>query len=229
MQRRLPCGRRLSCLAAWRFSLAWLALPLCLALLPPRQAHCYALRPVAAGCLLRAGLCKPLTLAWRFRVTCCCGVVVQVVLAVTMKFNPRVSSSRRKARKAHFTADSTSRAKIMSAPLSKELRAKYNVRPRCLLLCLACGCALCQWLRWCCVSCCTCQCCGFMRCVQVASMLAACAGCRVVFVCAGAFAPWRWLTMHRSLWRACFPPAGALHAHPQGRRGHRRARLLQEP
>ena len=156
------------------------------------------------------------------------GVVVQVVLAVTMKFNPRVSSSRRKARKAHFTADSTSRAKIMSAPLSKELRAKYNVRPRC-LLCLACGCALCQWLRWCCVSCCTCQCCGFMRCVQVASMLAACAGCRVVFVCAGAFAPWRWLTMHRSLWRACFPPAGALHAHPQGRRGHRRARLLQEP
>jgi len=45
-----------------------------------------------------------------------------------MKFNPRVSSSRRKARKAHFTADSTSRAKIMSAPLSKELRAKYNVR-----------------------------------------------------------------------------------------------------
>lgn len=45
-----------------------------------------------------------------------------------MKFNPRVSSSRRKARKKHFQADSTSRAKIMSASLSKELRAKYNVR-----------------------------------------------------------------------------------------------------
>lgn len=189
MQRRLPCGRRLSCLAAWRFSLAWLALPLCLALLPPRQAHCYALRPVAAGCLLRAGLCKPLTLAWRFRVTCCCGVVVQVVLAVTMKFNPRVSSSRRKARKAHFTADSTSRAKIMSAPLSKELRAKYNVRPRCLLLCLACGCALCQWLRWCCI----------VLHLPVLWLRALCASkhacClrwlgRVVFVCAGTIAPW---------------------------------------
>lgn len=45
-----------------------------------------------------------------------------------MKFNPRVSSSRRKARKKHFQAHSTARAKIMSAPLSKELRAKYNVR-----------------------------------------------------------------------------------------------------
>jgi len=45
-----------------------------------------------------------------------------------MKFNVNVSSARRKSRKAHFGADSTSRAKIMSAPLSKELKEKHNVR-----------------------------------------------------------------------------------------------------
>jgi len=45
-----------------------------------------------------------------------------------MKYNNSVTSSRRKNRKAHFTAHSTARAKIMSAPLSKELRAKYGVR-----------------------------------------------------------------------------------------------------
>lgn len=45
-----------------------------------------------------------------------------------MKYNQSVSSSRRKCRKAHFQADSTSRRKIMSASLSKELRKKYNVR-----------------------------------------------------------------------------------------------------
>ena len=39
-----------------------------------------------------------------------------------------VSSSRRKSRKAHFTASSTERRTIMSAPLSKDLVAKYNVR-----------------------------------------------------------------------------------------------------
>eukprot|EP00397_Hematodinium_sp_SG-2012_P054204 GEMP01065199.1.p2 GENE.GEMP01065199.1~~GEMP01065199.1.p2 ORF type:complete len:145 (+),score=28.38 GEMP01065199.1:41-436(+) len=44
-----------------------------------------------------------------------------------MKFSA-VSSSRRKTRKAHFNAHSTLRRKIMSAPLSKELRAKYHVR-----------------------------------------------------------------------------------------------------
>merc|ERR1712194_348092 len=38
------------------------------------------------------------------------------------------SSSRRKARKAHFTATSVQRRKIMSASLSKELQAKYNIR-----------------------------------------------------------------------------------------------------
>ena len=44
-----------------------------------------------------------------------------------MKFNKAISSSRRKSRKAHFSADSSARRKIMSAPLSKELRKKYNV------------------------------------------------------------------------------------------------------
>lgn len=39
-----------------------------------------------------------------------------------------VSSSRRKSRKAHFNAPSSVRRVIMSAPLSKELREKYNVR-----------------------------------------------------------------------------------------------------
>ncbi|KAL2159759.1 hypothetical protein VTH06DRAFT_1892 [Thermothelomyces fergusii] len=44
------------------------------------------------------------------------------------KVRANVSSSRRKARKAHFTAPSSVRRVIMSAPLSKELREKYNVR-----------------------------------------------------------------------------------------------------
>merc|ERR1719326_1726992 len=45
-----------------------------------------------------------------------------------MKVKPTVSSSRRKCRKAHFTAASSARRIIMSAPLSKDLRQKYNVR-----------------------------------------------------------------------------------------------------
>merc|ERR1711875_5502 len=45
-----------------------------------------------------------------------------------MKFNKDVSSSRRKNRARHFNAPSHIRRKIMSAPLSKELRTKYNVR-----------------------------------------------------------------------------------------------------
>lgn len=45
-----------------------------------------------------------------------------------MKFNSAVSSSRRKSRKRHFTAPSHIRRRLMSAPLSKELRQKYNVR-----------------------------------------------------------------------------------------------------
>ncbi|PPQ98129.1 hypothetical protein CVT26_003173, partial [Gymnopilus dilepis] len=39
-----------------------------------------------------------------------------------------VSSSRRKSRKAHFSAPSSIRRKIMSSSLAKELRAKYNCR-----------------------------------------------------------------------------------------------------
>ena len=45
-----------------------------------------------------------------------------------MKYNPRVSSSRRKSRKAHFSAPSSLRRILMSAPLSTDLRQKYNVR-----------------------------------------------------------------------------------------------------
>ncbi|KAI1130366.1 ribosomal protein L24 [Nemania abortiva] len=45
-----------------------------------------------------------------------------------MKVSPNVSSSRRKSRRAHFQAPSSIRRNIMSAPLSRELREKYNVR-----------------------------------------------------------------------------------------------------
>ncbi|KAG0173273.1 60S ribosomal protein L26B [Apophysomyces sp. BC1034] len=45
-----------------------------------------------------------------------------------MKFSADVSSSRRKCRKAHFTAPSHIRQKIMSSALSKELREKYSTR-----------------------------------------------------------------------------------------------------
>ncbi|KAL9635745.1 MAG: hypothetical protein Q9164_003262 [Protoblastenia rupestris] len=44
------------------------------------------------------------------------------------KINTSLHSSRRKSRKAHFTAPSSVRRVIMSAPLNKELREKYNVR-----------------------------------------------------------------------------------------------------
>eukprot|EP00928_Gymnodinium_smaydae_P088527 TRINITY_DN725_c1_g1_i1.p2 TRINITY_DN725_c1_g1~~TRINITY_DN725_c1_g1_i1.p2 ORF type:complete len:134 (-),score=35.04 TRINITY_DN725_c1_g1_i1:80-481(-) len=45
-----------------------------------------------------------------------------------MKVKATVSISRRKSRKAHFTAPSHIRRKLMSAPLSKDLRTKYAVR-----------------------------------------------------------------------------------------------------
>merc|ERR1711967_23519 len=48
--------------------------------------------------------------------------------ARTMKFSADVSSSRRKARKAHFTAPSSVRRKIMSAHLNKELTHKHHVK-----------------------------------------------------------------------------------------------------
>ncbi|MCJ1429077.1 60S ribosomal protein L26B [Sticta canariensis] len=44
------------------------------------------------------------------------------------KINTSLHSSRRKSRKAHFSAPSSVRRVIMSAPLSKELRDKHNVR-----------------------------------------------------------------------------------------------------
>merc|ERR1719270_1591423 len=45
-----------------------------------------------------------------------------------MKLNKNVTSSRRKQRKRQFTAPSHIRRKLMSAPLSKDLRQKYGVR-----------------------------------------------------------------------------------------------------
>merc|ERR1712088_552776 len=50
------------------------------------------------------------------------------ILIVKMKLNKNVTSSRRKQRKRQFTAPSHIRRKLMSAPLSKDLRAKYGVR-----------------------------------------------------------------------------------------------------
>ena len=44
------------------------------------------------------------------------------------KQSASVTVSRRKNRKAHFTAPSSVRRKIMSANLSKELREKYHTR-----------------------------------------------------------------------------------------------------
>lgn len=45
-----------------------------------------------------------------------------------MKQNVNVSSSRRKSRKAYFTAASSVRRKLMSSHLSKELKEKHGVR-----------------------------------------------------------------------------------------------------
>ncbi|ORX52027.1 ribosomal protein L24 [Hesseltinella vesiculosa] len=60
------------------------------------------------------------------------GLCVQMskiqITDVFFSFLVDVSSSRRKSRKAHFTAPSHIRQKIMSAPLSKELREKHSVR-----------------------------------------------------------------------------------------------------
>ncbi|SMN22475.1 similar to Saccharomyces cerevisiae YGR034W RPL26B Protein component of the large (60S) ribosomal subunit [Maudiozyma saulgeensis] len=39
-----------------------------------------------------------------------------------------VSSNRNKSRKAYFTAPSSARRVLMSAPLSKELRAQYGIK-----------------------------------------------------------------------------------------------------
>merc|ERR1719488_274972 len=45
-----------------------------------------------------------------------------------MKSHTSVSSQRRKGRKAHFTAPSSVRRKMMSSSLSKELRTKYDCK-----------------------------------------------------------------------------------------------------
>merc|ERR1711988_2058264 len=45
-----------------------------------------------------------------------------------MKLNKYVSFDRSKSRKRHFSAPSHIRRRLMSAPLSKELRTKYGVR-----------------------------------------------------------------------------------------------------
>merc|ERR1712086_245294 len=45
-----------------------------------------------------------------------------------MKTHTSVSSQRRKSRKAHFTAPSSMRRKMMSSPLSKELRTKNDCK-----------------------------------------------------------------------------------------------------
>lgn len=48
-------------------------------------------------------------------------------LVLVSNISAEVASSRRKSRAAHFKAPSDQRRVIMSAPLSKELREKYNV------------------------------------------------------------------------------------------------------
>merc|ERR1712188_299775 len=53
---------------------------------------------------------------------------IKQTLHIKMKKNNAVSSSRRKCRKAYFSAPSNVRRKLMSAPLSKDLRQKYGVR-----------------------------------------------------------------------------------------------------
>eukprot|EP00178_Gracilaria_changii_P025082 TRINITY_DN764_c0_g1_i1.p1 TRINITY_DN764_c0_g1~~TRINITY_DN764_c0_g1_i1.p1 ORF type:complete len:141 (+),score=37.29 TRINITY_DN764_c0_g1_i1:4-426(+) len=45
-----------------------------------------------------------------------------------MKTHSNISSSRRKSRRAHFTAPSHIRHRLMAAPLSKELRTEHKVR-----------------------------------------------------------------------------------------------------
>ncbi|CAH4033929.1 unnamed protein product [Pieris brassicae] len=57
-------------------------------------------------------------------------ILCRVVSAKTasMKFNKLVTSSRRKNRKRHFSAPSHIRRVLMSSPLSKELRQKFNVK-----------------------------------------------------------------------------------------------------
>lgn len=71
--------------------------------------------------------CCRWSLSIRRRRRCCCWS-----LSIDRSIAPHSShsalhSSARKARAAHFQAHSTARRKIMSSPLEKELRKKYNV------------------------------------------------------------------------------------------------------
>jgi len=50
------------------------------------------------------------------------------ISATTKMTTSQAHSSRRKSRKAYYTAPSSVRRVLMSAPLNKELREKYNVR-----------------------------------------------------------------------------------------------------
>jgi len=47
---------------------------------------------------------------------------------IAMKTHVEVTSSRRKQRRAHFSAPSHIRQRIMSATLSKDLRKKLGIR-----------------------------------------------------------------------------------------------------
>jgi large subunit ribosomal protein L26e len=49
-------------------------------------------------------------------------------MLIFVRLSLGVSSQRRKSRKAHFTAPSSLRRKMMSCHLSKELRSKYDCR-----------------------------------------------------------------------------------------------------
>ena len=57
-----------------------------------------------------------------------CVNIISVFAEAKMKLNKMVSSDRGKSRKRHFSAPSHIRRRLMSAPLSKELRTKYGVR-----------------------------------------------------------------------------------------------------
>merc|ERR1712110_1145076 len=56
------------------------------------------------------------------------GAETDFIFYSKMKYSTSVSSSRRKSRKAHFSAHSEARRKLMSANLSKELQARHGVR-----------------------------------------------------------------------------------------------------
>ena len=105
LPRRQPCSA--SCARAAGSSAGRLA-----ALLAALLGACAA-RGARASC---AVICSPPSHLARRRSLSCVRVLADV------------SSSRRKSRKAHFTAPSSVRRIIMSAALSSELRNKYHVR-----------------------------------------------------------------------------------------------------